>query len=77
MAVCFEAREIAVEAHRSEADICTRLEARSAVDSFQSFVLVDHGQESSGRRVQAPSQSMGEQVQAQHRERAMQDNIDK
>jgi hypothetical protein len=35
------------------------------------------GQESSGRRVQAPSQSMGEQVQAQHRESAMQDNIDK
>ena len=31
----------------------------------------------SGRRVQAPSQSMGEQVQAQHRESAMQDNIDK
>jgi len=35
------------------------------------------GQDSSGRRVQAPSQSMGEQVQAQHRESAMQDNIDK
>ncbi|MGI9326352.1 MAG: hypothetical protein ACR2PZ_14110 [Pseudomonadales bacterium] len=35
------------------------------------------GQESLGRRAQAPSQSLGEQVEAQQRESAMQDHINK